>query len=336
VSAEVIENIRTRAAQRGAGMLTPSGLKVALVIQGGTLRSVASCGAAAALDRLGLTNAFDMVYGASSGAVNGAYFLAGQAALGLTVYLEDVNNRRFLNLLRYRKMLDLEYFFDEIVRGRKKHDIAAFQRQPTELRVLTTCLEDMKTVWFSSKDHGVDLYDVLKASCALPLIYGRGVRIGNKHYVDGVVTEPIPIITPLQEDYTDILVLLTRHTSSRSTEDDGFLSRCVTGPLMKRELGAELFQSYRDRWHRYNDAMDIIESGTFKQASGRTVRLCYVCPDRDAEAHKFEMRRDRLAFAGYSSWRNTLELFGVTSANSQADFERMLLEAKQQHRDGVA
>ena len=54
--------------------------KLGLVVEGGGMRGVISGGALIALERLGLTSAFDEVYGESAGAINACYFLAGEAA----------------------------------------------------------------------------------------------------------------------------------------------------------------------------------------------------------------------------------------------------------------
>ena len=56
--------------------------RVALVLEGGGMRGVVSAGMTAALERLGLTPCFDLVVGASAGAINGAALLSGAAQRG--------------------------------------------------------------------------------------------------------------------------------------------------------------------------------------------------------------------------------------------------------------
>ncbi len=46
-------------------------IKSALIVQGGCMRGVFSAGSLIALEKLGLSQAFDAVYGSSGGAVNG-------------------------------------------------------------------------------------------------------------------------------------------------------------------------------------------------------------------------------------------------------------------------
>src|ERR1700739_2781030 len=52
------------------------GLRVALSIEGGGMRGAISAGMALALHELGLVPAFDAVYGASAGAITGAWLLS--------------------------------------------------------------------------------------------------------------------------------------------------------------------------------------------------------------------------------------------------------------------
>src|SRR5579884_4151607 len=72
------------------------GRKVGLIVEGGAMRGVISCASLMALEELGLTDVFDEVYGASAGAVNAAYFLAGQAAYATSIYYQKINNTRYL------------------------------------------------------------------------------------------------------------------------------------------------------------------------------------------------------------------------------------------------
>ena len=327
---QVAKNILTRVKERAQEASGPGKLKIALVIQGGTLRSVASCGSAAALNYLNLTNAFDIVYAASSGAVNAAYFLSNQGALGITVYTEDVNNRRFINFLRFQKIMDLEYFFEEIVLKRKKHDSDKLIKHPTELQVITTDLDTSETVWFSSKDSRIDFYAAMKASCALPLIYGRGVLVDGRRFIDGFIKEPIPIITPFEKDYTDILVLMTRNISFRESSRVGLFSKLIFDPLMKREIKSDLYNLYKGRSKLYNWAADKINSGVYRRQDGHEIRIAYICPDLESEAYKFELNSKRLANAAYSSWKNTFQFFEASEGSTRDDFENELIKAKQE------
>src|SRR3990170_3981468 len=102
---------RMRAGGRRPAGESPSS-KLGLVVEGGGMRGVISGGALLAMDALGLAEAFDEVYAESAGAINGSYFLAGQAVLGSRIYFEDIANARFINPLRVRRILDLDFLVD--------------------------------------------------------------------------------------------------------------------------------------------------------------------------------------------------------------------------------
>jgi predicted patatin/cPLA2 family phospholipase len=75
---------------------------------------------------MGFTDAFDAVYGSSAGAINAAYFLAGQARIGTTVYYEDINSRSFIDMRRAvfgRPIVDLGFLLDEVAVARKVLDV---------------------------------------------------------------------------------------------------------------------------------------------------------------------------------------------------------------------
>jgi hypothetical protein len=59
--------------------------KIALCIEGGGMRGCVSAGSAAAINFLGLNDAFDVVYGSSAGAMVGAYFVSRQYS-GVQIY----------------------------------------------------------------------------------------------------------------------------------------------------------------------------------------------------------------------------------------------------------
>jgi predicted acylesterase/phospholipase RssA len=84
----IVELLRARAA-RASRAPHSDGAKIALCVEGGAMRGVVSAGMVSALEELGLGEAFDAVYGSSAGAINTAYFLAGQAAFGTAIYADS-------------------------------------------------------------------------------------------------------------------------------------------------------------------------------------------------------------------------------------------------------
>jgi predicted acylesterase/phospholipase RssA len=74
--------------------------KLALCLEGGGMRGAVTAGMAAAIAVLGLTDAFDAVYGSSAGSVIGAYMTSRQMCLDVYVDLLPAAKRRFVCVKR--------------------------------------------------------------------------------------------------------------------------------------------------------------------------------------------------------------------------------------------
>src|SRR5215475_4572318 len=112
---ETIDLLKDRARRAKQGRELRDGRKVGLIVEGGAMRGVISCASLMALEELGLTEVFDEVYGASAGAVNAAYFLAGQAAYATTIYYQKINNTRFIRRFWHRKVVDIDDLFETVI-----------------------------------------------------------------------------------------------------------------------------------------------------------------------------------------------------------------------------
>jgi predicted acylesterase/phospholipase RssA len=81
---------------------------IGLVVQGGGMRGVYSMGALAALEEMGFGQCFDHVAGSSAGALNGAYFITGQASYGVETYIHYLSRKIFVNPFRFKKVVDID------------------------------------------------------------------------------------------------------------------------------------------------------------------------------------------------------------------------------------
>ena len=123
------------------------GLKIALAIEGGGMRGVVSAGMVTGLEYLGLLPAFDVIYGTSAGAFNGAFFIAGQAAYGTTIYYENINNLRFVNLLRPlvgKPAVSLEFLFEQVLINEKILDWERVVNSPIPLKVVASSIRHVR------------------------------------------------------------------------------------------------------------------------------------------------------------------------------------------------
>jgi predicted patatin/cPLA2 family phospholipase len=184
--------------------------RLALVVEGGGMRGVLSAGALLALDVLGYRECFDAVFATSAGSVNAAYFLSNQGELGIRVYFEDLNDLRFFNPLRFWKILDVDYVYDEVVQRSKPLDQAAVHSARAAFFVTMTNAVTGENVLHDVSHSREPIPKLLKASSALPVLYNRTVHIGSDDYVDGGVSGGPPLDWAFSRGFSNVLYLSTR------------------------------------------------------------------------------------------------------------------------------
>jgi predicted patatin/cPLA2 family phospholipase len=267
-----IANIRARFG-KNAGH-TADGRKLALVVEGGAMRGVFSCGGGVALEALGLTGAFDEVYACSSGAINAAYFLAGQAAYSATIYYDEVNNRQFINPLRIKNILNLDFLFGEVIGKRKPLDIARVLSSPSRLRISITDARTGAGFLVDAQDNRYALLDSLRASATHPLMSERTRRLGDRDCFDGGFANPLPVKDAIDNGCTDLLVLFTR-PSTYVDARPGFLLRTLFTWRCARG-NAALLEAGEDIHVRENQSRDLALG---RAALPPDVNVVTICPD---------------------------------------------------------
>jgi predicted patatin/cPLA2 family phospholipase len=194
--------------------LLESDLPVSCVVQGGGMRGTYSIAALAELERMGYTNRFTSIYGSSAGALNGAYFLAGQAAEGVRIYVDHLSNRRFISFARL-PLIDIDYLIDDVLMHQVPLNQRAVVESGTDLFVYVTQARTAGVVRFNARDRSAPLMELLRATAAMPLAFGREVPINGERYVDGGVIDQVPLIDALTDGCRHIVVILTRPLSFR-------------------------------------------------------------------------------------------------------------------------
>lgn len=177
------------------------------------MRGVVSGAMLCALEDLGLSAAaFDGVYGCSSGATNGAYFIAGDSWYPLSIYYDDLTTREFVDFRRAftGDILNLNYAFETVLELVKPLRYAAVLAAPTPLHVAITDVDEVKTVTVREFDSKEDLKTALRASSWLPIAVRGATEFRGRRVVDGGVLTAHPYRLALVDGCTHVLSLSTR------------------------------------------------------------------------------------------------------------------------------
>jgi len=243
-----LEAIRRRAETGSQPGRRRDGDRVALVVEGGGMRGVVSAAMTAALERLGLTPCFDLVVGASAGAINGAALLGGVAQAGAAMYHGPLASRSFVNparVLRGRPVIDvgyvLKYASDRLDAARHDRVVAG----AASIHCVATAVETAETVVFSGMRTKQELWDAILASSRMPWAGGAPVVIGGRRYLDGGLGAPIPVAEAIAAGATHVLALQTRPHGVPRRSASRVGDRLIERHLCK--LNPTLVTLYRER-----------------------------------------------------------------------------------------
>lgn len=178
------------------------------------MRGVVAGGMATALEELGVVDAFDDAYGSSAGALGCAFLLAGQAALGTSLYFDDLTTPDFIAVRRVvgrTALLSLEFLLDEVMATRKPFDWQRVVDHSVRLHPIATDLDACESVDLCDEVRDPRrLREALRASARVPGVAGPPVQLGGRRLVDGSVLGAIPFERAIADGATHVMVLRTR------------------------------------------------------------------------------------------------------------------------------
>src|SRR3990172_5588576 len=257
-----------------------------LVLEGGGMRGVYSAGV---LEAFSETNAgkglrFDGVVACSAGACVAASYLACQPRRNRQVYLDFLDGDK---LVRFGRRLtggggmDMGYLALEVTLRLCPLDIDALRRSETRLYIGVTDCETGESRYLTN--HEDNLITAIRATCSLLFFSREEVPYQGRLYVDGGVSDPVPLEKAIELGATEVVLVLTSPIESRGRKRspfsvfDRFLS---SSPAIRRSL--------RERHLRFRDAARVLASPP------NGVRIEVVRPSRLLPIRRTTTRRSLL------------------------------------------
>src|ERR1700722_19502925 len=171
------------------------------------MRGTVSAGMALALHELGVVSAFDAVYGASAGALTGAWLISSEPERLRGWADPDYAKTliRWSSLLRGRPVVDVRTLVEEVYQTEWPMDFTSILASPIEYHPLGTDAETGESTDLRPFLVGpVELRLALRASASLPFLAGPPVELGGRRFYDAGVAESIPFRTPLAQAATHV------------------------------------------------------------------------------------------------------------------------------------
>jgi predicted patatin/cPLA2 family phospholipase len=184
-------------------------MRKALIVEGGAMRGIFAAGVLDVFmeERF---RPFDVAYGVSVGASNMLSYLAGQHGRARRCFLDPMSRREFIDGWRWMcggHWMDLDWLWETIKR-RDPLDVEGAAASGIDYRLVATCAKTGEPRYLRPGAH--DMLDALKASCALPLLYRRTVFLGTDEFVDGGISDPLPVREAWSRGARRIMVIRSR------------------------------------------------------------------------------------------------------------------------------
>ena len=311
VSNPVIDLIMKRALDGSTPGQRKDGYKLGLTIEGGAMRGVVTAGMVMGLEMLGLRDAFDAVYGSSGGASNGAYFIAGQAAYGTTIYYDHINSRKFIDLWRplwNKPVVDFHFVTDQVMVESVVLDWQAVIDSPIPLKVLASSIETEDVEVLDNFHSRQDLMHALHASARIPLIAGRNPfeYRGELFWDSGV--DPFAIKSAVRNDCTHILVLRSRAQGLPIRRLSIIERTLIVRHIARRS--ETLAKQFRSRFDPNQNGIALIEKSR-RSPKSQPHLFDIQIPMTAPNVARLEKRRDRLVSGGSAGIQAIASTFGV-------------------------
>jgi predicted patatin/cPLA2 family phospholipase len=110
-------------------------------------------------------------------------------------------------------------------------DREALARSPINCRFATTRVQDAKLVLLDPEAH--DIYEVFKASLAVPGCWPEAVYLGDAEYLDGGTVNPLPVDFLLESGMNRVVAILSKPLDCES-EPPNLLERAILWRYFQR------------------------------------------------------------------------------------------------------
>ena len=185
-------------------------MKTGLVMEGGAMRGMFTCGVIDVLLENGVR--FDGAAGISAGAVFGCNFKSGQVGRALRYnkqYCADPRYCSIRSLIRTGDLYGADFCYRELPDELDVFDRNAFAANPMEFYAGATDAATGECVYHRCEDGGDTDMLWLRASASMPLV-SRPVEIDGRFYLDGGIADAVPYACMEKKGYDRNVIILTQ------------------------------------------------------------------------------------------------------------------------------
>ena len=202
-------------------------MKVGLVLEGGGMRALFTAGVLDALLDIKELD-IDGIVGVSAGALFGVNYVSGQKERAIRYNIKYARDKRYMGFYSWittGNAVNEEFAFYEIPFKLDVFDQEKFKQSKIDFYVVMTNVESGKPEYVLIKDVFKQM-EYLRATSALPFA-SKIIEINGKKYLDGGISDSIPIDYCEDLGYDKIILVLTRPKNTHKEDKLNFLYKLV-------------------------------------------------------------------------------------------------------------
>ena len=254
----------------------------ALVLEGGGLRGVFTCGVLDCFMDHGIR--FPFTVGVSAGACNGLSYMSGQRGRARKSNIDLMDEHHYVGfkyLLTQKCIMDFKLLFEDFPEKIIPYDYDAYFSNPDRFVMVTTNCLTGRAEYFEEKKSSQRVMDIVRASSSLPFVspvtYVDGIPM-----LDGGIVDSIPIEYAMSQGYDKSVVILTRNKGYRKKDSSMPLAKVVYKQY------PHLQKALQQRNAVYNKTMELIERLEDKG------NILVIRPLKPIEVGRMEKNTDKL------------------------------------------
>lgn len=277
--------------------------KIGLVLEGGGHRGIYTAGI---LDVFAQNNiSFDGIMGVSAGCIHGVSFLSGQIGRSVRYTTRFCNNPSYMSfksLIKTGDFFNVDFCYYKLPETLDPFDNDAFDKNPTPFYAVCSDVKTGKAVYHKCDSVRGEKIKWIQASASMPLA-AKIVKIDEGEFLDGGITDSIPIKKMQELGYSKNIVILTQEAGYRKKPNSLL-------PLIKRiyKKYPELINAIQNRHIIYNQQLDYLEE---QEKLGNVI---IIRPSQKPQAGRIEKDKKKI-LSTYNLGRNDAEKLLETVKN---------------------
>ena len=256
-------------------------MKTLLILEGGGLRAIYTAGV---LDCFLKNNIkVDAVIGVSAGALFGINYLSKQQGRVIRYTLENANNKDYMGLSSWIKtgnIMNKDFCFNKLIYETDPFDFKTFNKSKIDFYVTVTNVETGKAEYKRINDIEEDM-EYLRASGSMPIV-SKIVKVNGKKYLDGGISDSVPIKWGLKNGYKRIIIVETRPKTYRKKK-----SKLLPYKILYKDY-PRLVKTVKERYNIYN------KTKTYIEALEEENRVFVIRPTEYIKIKRIENNKDKI------------------------------------------